>query len=144
MSALGWRSAILADNRCPLMCEVAGKRWLKYITKFTWIAKKYKAAKEVPETNTYQCHMQNHIWGYHVQYNGTLSPLQYLITSYDMGTRPCILQRWIKSTIYNDESSKYGSCVTNHNIILSNLGYKYEPKVFIKIQWNQYKDLPSE
>ena len=55
-----------------------------------------------------------------------------------MGARPCILQRWIKATIYNDESSKYGSCVTNHNIVLCNLGYKCEPKVFIEIQGNQY------
>ena len=68
-------------------------------------------AKEVPETNTYQCHIQNHILGCHVQYIGTLPPLQYLITSYDMGIIPCILQRWIEATIYNDESSKSGSCV---------------------------------
>ena len=46
-----------------------------------------KEAKEVPETNTYQCHIQNHIRGCHVQYNGTLDPLQYLITSYDMGNK---------------------------------------------------------
>ena len=31
MSALRRRSAILVDNRCPLMCEVRGKRWSKYI-----------------------------------------------------------------------------------------------------------------
>ena len=68
----------------------------------------------------------------------TLSPLKYLITSYDMGTRPLILQRWIEATIYNDEYSKYGICVTNHNIILCNLVYKCEPKVFIEIQRNQY------
>ena len=74
----------------------------------------------------------------HVQYTGTLVPLQYLITSYDTGTRPHILQRQIEATIYNDESSKYGSCVTNHNIVLCNLGYKCEPKVFIEIQRNQY------
>ena len=53
-------------------------------------------------------------------------------------TRPRILQRWIETTIYNDESSKSGSCVTNHNIVLRNLGYKCEPKVFIEIQRNQY------
>ena len=53
-------------------------------------------------------------------------------------TRPCILQRWIEATIYNDESSKYGSCVTHHNIVLCNLDYKGEPKVFIEIQRNQY------
>ena len=53
-------------------------------------------------------------------------------------TRPRILQRWIEATIYNDESSKYGSCLTNHNIIFCNLGYKCEPKVFIEIQRNQY------
>ena len=34
ISALGWRSATLADNRCPLMCEVKGKRWPTYITIF--------------------------------------------------------------------------------------------------------------
>ena len=53
-------------------------------------------------------------------------------------TRPHILQRWIEATIYNDESSKYGSCVADHNTILCNLGYKSEPKVFIEIQRNQY------
>ena len=52
-----------------------------------------KAAEEVPETNTYQSHIQNHIRGFHVQYNGRLSPLQYLITSYDTGTSPSILQK---------------------------------------------------
>ena len=46
-----------------------------------------KAAKEVPKTNTYQCHIQNHIQGFHVQYNGTLAPLQYLITPYDTGNK---------------------------------------------------------
>ena len=97
-----------------------------------------KATEEVPETNKYQCHIQNHIWGCHVQYTGTLALLQYLITSYDVGTRTRILKRWIEATIYNDESSKSGSCVTEHNIILHNLGYKGEPKVFVKIQSNQY------
>ena len=33
---------------------------------------------------------------------------------------------------------KTGSCVTDHNIILRNLGYTCEPKVLIKIQRNQY------
>ena len=66
-----------------------------------------KEEEEIPEINTYQCHIQNHIWGCHVQYSLTLAPLQYLITSYDTGTRPRILQRWIEATIYNDESSKY-------------------------------------
>ena len=53
-------------------------------------------------------------------------------------TRPRILQGWIIATIYNDESSKYGSCVTDHNIVFCNLGYKCEPKVCIEIQRNQY------
>ena len=53
-------------------------------------------------------------------------------------TRPCILQKWIEATIYNDESSKSGSRVVEHNTILRNLGYKGEPKVFIQIQRNQY------
>ena len=53
-------------------------------------------------------------------------------------TRPRILQMWIEATIYNDEFSKFGSCVVEHNIILCNLGYKGEPKVFVKIQRNQY------
>ena len=75
-----------------------------------------KEVEEVPETNTYQSHIQNHIRGFHVQYNGTWTPLQYLITSYDTGTTPHILQRWIESTIYNDESSKYGSYVTEHSL----------------------------
>ena len=97
-----------------------------------------KVVEEVLETNTYQCHIQNHIWGFHVQYTGTVDPLQYLITSYDTNTRPRILQRWIEATIYNDESSKSGGCVTEHNIILRNLGYKGETKVFIEIQGNQY------
>ena len=61
-----------------------------------------------------------------------------MITSYDTGTRPRILQRWIEATIYNAESSKYGSCVTDRNIVSRNLGYKCEPKVFIGIQENQY------
>ena len=34
MSALGQRGAIQVDNRCPLMCEVKGKRWPKYIIIF--------------------------------------------------------------------------------------------------------------
>ena len=63
-----------------------------------------KAVEEIPKTNTYKNHIKNHIRGCHVQYNGTLAPLQYLITSYDTGTRPRILQRWIEATIYNDYS----------------------------------------
>ena len=55
-----------------------------------------------------------------------------------MGTIPCILQRWIEATIYNDESSKYGSCVFDRNIVLRNLGYRCEEKVFIEIQRKQY------
>ena len=97
-----------------------------------------KEAEEVPETNSYQCNMKNIIQGCHVQFTRTLAPLQHLSTSYDMGTRPCILQRWIKATIYNDESSKSGSCVGEHNKILRNLGYRWKPKVFVKIQKNQY------
>ena len=31
MSALGRRSANQLYNRCPLMCEVRGERWPKYI-----------------------------------------------------------------------------------------------------------------
>ena len=60
------------------------------------------------------------------------------MTSYDTGTKPRILQRWIEATIYNDESSKPGNCVTNHSIVLGNLSYRCEPKVFIGIQRNQY------
>ena len=44
----------------------------------------------------------------------------------------------MEATIYNDESSKYESCVTEYNTILRNLGYRCEPKVFIEIQRNQY------
>ena len=55
-----------------------------------------------------------------------------------MGTRPRVLQRWIKDTIYNDESSKSGSYVGVHNTILCNLGYRCEIKVFVIIQRNQY------
>ena len=51
-------------------------------------------------------------------------------------TIPHILQRWSKATIYNDESSKSGSRVVEHNTILRNLGYRGEPKVFIQIQRN--------
>ena len=48
----------------------------------------YKAAnQEIPETYTYQYHIQNHIQGFHVQYNEKISPLQYLITSYDTGNK---------------------------------------------------------
>ena len=111
-----------------------GWNTLQYLS---WRTQMFKATEEVPETNTYQCHIQNHIWGCHVQYTGTLAPLQYLKTSYDTGTRPCILQRWIEATIYNDESSKSEICVTEHNTILCNLGYKGEPKVFIEIKGNQ-------
>ena len=89
-----------------------------------WRTQISKAAKEVPETHTYQCHIQNHIWGFHVQYIGTLAPSQYLIASYDTGIRPRILQRWIKTTIYNDESSKYRNSVVEHSKILHNLGYR--------------------
>ena len=46
-----------------------------------------KALEEVPEKYTYQSHIQNHMRGCHVQYNGTLAPLQYFITSYDMGNK---------------------------------------------------------
>ena len=34
MSALGRRGAIRVYNRCPLMCEVRGERWTKYIIIF--------------------------------------------------------------------------------------------------------------
>ena len=54
-------------------------------------------------------------------------------------TRPRILQRWIEATIYNDKSSKSGSYVGEHNTMLRKLGYRCEPKVFVKIQRNQYK-----
>ena len=54
-----------------------------------------------------------------------LTPLQYSITSYDMGNKATyVLQWWIKSTIYNDESSISRSSVTKHNTILCNLGYR--------------------
>ena len=66
---------------------------------FPWRTQKSKAAEEVLETNTYQCHIQNIIWGCQIQYTGTLAPLQYLSTLYDTGTRPRILQRWIEATI---------------------------------------------
>ena len=33
---------------------------------------------------------------------------------------------------------KSGSCVSEHNTILCNLGYRCEPNVFVKIQRNQY------
>ena len=46
-----------------------------------------KAAEEVPETDTYQSYIQNHILGCHAQYSGTLSPFQYSITSYDTGNK---------------------------------------------------------
>ena len=49
-----------------------------------------------------------------------------------------MLQRWIEDTIYNDESSKSGSCVGEYNTILRNLGYRCEPKVVVEIQRNQY------
>ena len=95
-----------------------------------------KVAEEVPETYTYQNHIQNHIRGCHVQYNGTLAPLQYLITSYNTGTRPRIVQRWCEVTIYNDESSKSRSFVGEQNKISCNLGYICEPKILVKIQRN--------
>ena len=47
-----------------------------------------------------------------------------MITPCDTSIRPRILQRWIEATIYNDDSSKSESCVTEHNTILHNLGYK--------------------
>ena len=53
-------------------------------------------------------------------------------------TRPCILQRWIEATIYNDESSKYRSSGAEYNTILRKLGYRGEPKVFVEIQRNKY------
>ena len=46
-----------------------------------------KAVEEVPKTYTYQSYIQNHISGCHVQYSGTLAPLQYLISSYDTGNK---------------------------------------------------------
>ena len=52
--------------------------------------------------------------------------------------RTCILERWIEATIYNDESSKSGSCVGDRNTNLCNLGYKGETKVFVEIQRKQY------
>ena len=67
MSVLGRRSAILHDNICPLMCEFKGKRWTKYITIFNLGELSYQGSREIPETNTYQSHIQNHIWGFHVQ-----------------------------------------------------------------------------
>ena len=53
-------------------------------------------------------------------------------------TKPCVLKRFIESTIYNDKFSKYGSSAVKHNTILHNLGYRGEPKVFIEIQRNEY------
>ena len=52
--------------------------------------------------------------------------LLYNILLYHMiwVTRPRILQRWIEATIYNDESSKSGSSVVEHNTIFHNLGYR--------------------
>ena len=53
----------------------------------SWRTQMSKAAEEVSKTNTYQYHIQNRIRGCHVQYTETLAPLQYLITSYDMGNK---------------------------------------------------------
>ena len=90
---------------------------------YIWRTQKSKEAEEVPETNTYQCHIQNHIRGCHAQYTGTLSPLQYLITSYNTGNRATyVLQWWIKATIYNDEPSISGRSVAEHKKSLHNLG----------------------
>ena len=76
--------------------------------------------------------------------NGRLAPSQYFITSCDTGTRPCILQRWIESTTYNDKYSKSGSCVTDHNIILRNLVHECETMVFIKNPKEPVQSKPCE
>ena len=57
--------------------NVWGQNKLQYLS---WRTQMSKAAEEVPEKNTYQCHIQNHIWGCHVQYTGTLAPTQFFIT----------------------------------------------------------------
>ena len=54
-----------------------------------------------------------------------LTPLQYSITSYNTGNKATyVLQWWIKTTIYNDESSISRSSVAEHNKILRKLGYR--------------------
>ena len=56
---------------------------------------------------------------------------------------------WVQDRVYYKGGSKpqytimmslqkSESCVGEHNTILRNVGYKCEPKVFIKIQGNQY------
>ena len=140
MSALGRRSAIWDDNICPLMCEVRGKRWPKYIIIIilensevqwsigsTWnkyISNfKHKIIYEDAVINIMELYLLYNIWVHHmirvqdhVYYKGGSKP-QYTIMM---------------------SLQKYGSCVSDHNIILRNLGHRHEPKVFVKNQKNQY------
>ena len=90
------------------MCEVRGKRWPKYIIIFNFgelrnPMEQRKYLKQIHSNVIYKATSEDAT----VQFTGTLAPLQFLSTSYDTGMKPCILQRWIEATIYNnDESSK--------------------------------------
>ena len=55
-----------------------------------------------------------------------------------MGNKTTHITTVDRSHNINAESSKSGRCVTDDNIVLHNLGYKCELKVFVKIQRNRY------
>ena len=110
LSVLRRRSAIWVDNRCPLMCEVRGKRWSKYIIIIIFgelrnPMEQRQYLKQIHNNVIYKVISEDAM--FNILEHQLLAPLQYLSTSYDMGIKPCILQRWIEATIYNnDESSK--------------------------------------
>ena len=146
VSALGWRSAIWVDNRFPLMCEVRGKWWPKYIIIIifenlevqwsrgsTWnkyIIMSYTMSylrmlcsiywNTISFTNVWLHHI---IWVQnHVYYKGGLKPKYTIMMS---------LQR-------------FGSRVNDHNIILCKLVHRYETKVFVKNPKKPVQSKPCE
>ena len=92
-----------------------------------------------------KCNIQNHIWGCHVQYTGTLDPSQYLSTSYDTGTRPRTLQRWIEPQYTIMVSlQRSGSRGHKWSIILCNLVHRWGTKVFINNPKEPVQSKPCE
>ena len=128
MLALRWRSAIWVDNRWPLMCEVRGKRWLKYIIII------------ILENSEVQW-SRGSIWNKYIEMSYTKSYLRMPCSIYWNTSSFTIFEYIIwygfKTTYITQYTimmslQRSRNCVSKHNIILRNLGYRYEPKVFVK------------
>ena len=139
MLGLGRRSVILVDNRCPLMCGFRGKRWMKYIIIIilenssvqgsrgsTWnkyISMSYTKSYLRMPCSIYWNTRSFTIFDYIIWYG-------YKTTYITKVDRSHNIQWWVFNI--------WKLCKVKHNTLLRNLGYRCEPKVFVKIQRKRY------